>query len=301
MAMAGTFHDSWVLTKTAFRVIWEDKALLAFPAIAAAAYIGILIVFGAGLFTLFVFQPLSGGPFVLAVAVLVITMYILLWVNGVYFTAALVGAATLKLNGHQATVMDGLRIASTHWKKILLWAIISGIVGLAIQAISSRVRGIGGLIIQVAAEATWGLMTYFIMPVLLYENLGAWGSLKRSASLYIHNFGRTFVSNLALGLVLALPMVGAFFLGIYGLYLMSSVSVILGFLVLGTAVAVFLFVALMGAAAEGVLTAALYRFATTGKMMEDLVSPQHVQMFQGNVVSQQRYVAAPLPSSQPLP
>ena len=298
--MAGTFRDSWTLTKTAFRVIREDTALLAFPALAAAAFLGILVMLGGGILTLFLFQPITGTPFYVTMIILVIVMYVLLWFNGVYFTAALVGAATMKLNGQQATVRDGLAIASAHWKKLFAWAIISGVVGLLIQAISSRVRGIGGMIIGIAAGATWSLATYFIIPVLLYEQDGAWGSLKRSATLYIHNFGRNFVSNLALGVIVALPTIGAIFLGVYGLILLFSGSMALGVLLISIAAAVFVFMLLLGGAAEGVLTAALYRFATTGKLTEDLVSPQHVQMYPGPIARQARMTSRPLPSSGPL-
>ncbi|MCL5984462.1 MAG: DUF6159 family protein [Candidatus Thermoplasmatota archaeon] len=237
--MAGTFRDSWNLTKTAFRVIREDKALLAFPAIAAAAYIAILVMFLGGIFALYVFQPLTGNLQLAVIAVLVIMMYVLLWFNGTYFTAALIGAAMLKLEGKQPTLADGLEIAAKHWKKLFVWAVISGIVGLAIQAISSRVRGLGGLILGIAAGATWTIATYFIIPVLIFEDQRAWPSLKRSASLYLNNFGRTFVSNLVLGLLVALPLIGAVILGIYGMFLLISGSFFLGIALIAVAIVIF--------------------------------------------------------------
>jgi hypothetical protein len=286
----GTFGDSWKLTKTAFRLIKEDKALLAFPAVAAAALLGILIMFIAGIFALYVYQPISGNALDLIVAVMAIVLYFLLWFVSAYFTAALVGAASLKLNGGQPRLADGLAIAKAHWVKILMWALIAGTVGLIIQAISSRFKGIGGMIIGLAATATWSLATYFIMPVILFENLGAWGSLKRSASLYIHNFGRSFLSNIALAVIMGLAIFGAIIIGIVGLVLIFSGPVYVGVALVIVAVVLVVLFMLIATAAEAILTAALYRYATTGKIEEDLVNPGYINATPTT--------GRPLPSSQ---
>jgi hypothetical protein len=286
----GTFGDSWRLTKTSFRMIKEDKALLAFPAVAAGALLGILIMFAAGFFTLIFYQPIAGNALYAILAVMAIAMYFILWFVGLYFLAALIGAATLKLNGGNPKLADGLAIAKAHWKKILMWALIAGTVGLIIQAVSSRIKGIGGMIIGLAAQATWGLATYFILPVLIYEDLSAWGSLKRSASLYIHNFGRSFLSNIALAIIMGVAIFGAIILGVVGVYLLFSGLVIVGAALIIVAIALAVLLVLIATAAEGILTAALYRYATTGKIDEDLVNPAFVNATPNT--------GRPLPSSQ---
>ncbi len=204
-------------------------------------------------------------------ALLFIALYFAISFISVYTTAALVGAATLKLNGQQPTAADGWRIARARIGRLLVWSFLTASVGLAIQIISSRVRGIGGILIGAVGGATWGVVTYFMIPVLVYEDLSAWKSLSRSARLYISNFGRSIVSNLVLGLLIGAGIVVAVILGIAGIFVLFGGSTVLGLVLIVVAIAVAAVVLLLGETAEGVLQAALYRYATTGKIDPDLL------------------------------
>jgi hypothetical protein len=277
--MAGTFSDSWRLTKTSFRLIWEDTALLVFPLVAGLSSLALLVLFGVG--TLVIAPAiLVGGSLENSYAIVGIALFVVAYFGTtfvtVYTTAALVGAATLKLNGQQPTASDGWRIARAHLGRLALWALFSATVGLVIQLIASRFRGIIGLVISAAAGITWTVVTYFMVPVLLYEHQGPIASLSRSARLFSGTFGRSLVSNLALGLIIGAGLVAAIVLGVVGLFLLFGGSVLVGVLVVIAALAVAIFVLLVGATAEGILRAALYRYATTGKIDRDLIPPAYL-------------------------
>jgi hypothetical protein len=277
--MPGTFSDSWELTKTSFRLLREDRALLVFPVVAGLSILGVLALLFLGFFGLLL--PLAAaqggitGPIAALGLVLFLLAYFAMVLLSVYCTAALVGAATVKLAGQQATAADGWRIARRRLRRLLLWALVTGTVGLAIQAISSRVRGLGGFVIGAVGGATWAVATYFMIPVLLYEEQGAWSGLRRSAQLFSSNFGRSFVSNLVVGLIVGAGIVAAVFLGVAGLFLIATSAVLLGIGLVVIGIAIGVLVALVGAAAEGILRAALYRYATTGKVDPDLVPPSY--------------------------
>jgi Family of unknown function (DUF6159) len=277
--MPGTFSDSWKLTKTSFRLLREDRALLVFPVVAGLSILGVLALLFLGFFGLLL--PLAAaqggitGPIAALGLVLFLLAYFAMVLLSVYCTAALVGAATVKLAGQQATAADGWRIARRRLRRLLLWALVTGTVGLAIQAISSRVRGLGGFVIGAVGGATWAVATYFMIPVLLYEEQGAWSGLRRSAQLFTSNFGRSFVSNLVVGLIVGAGIVAAVFLGVAGLFLIATSAVLLGIGLVVIGIAIGVLVALVGAAAEGILRAALYRYATTGKVDPDLVPPSY--------------------------
>jgi hypothetical protein len=277
--MPGTFSDSWKLTKTSFRLLREDRALLVFPVVAGLSILGVLALLFLGFFGLLL--PLAAaqggitGPIAALGLVLFLLAYFAMVLLSVYCTAALVGAATVKLAGQQATAADGWRIARRRLRRLLLWALVTGTVGLAIQAISSRVRGLGGFVIGAVGGATWAVATYFMIPVLLYEEQGAWSGLRRSAQLFSSNFGRSFVSNLVVGLIVGAGIVAAVFLGVAGLFLIATSAVLLGIGLVVIGIAIGVLVALVGAAAEGILRAALYRYATTGKVDPDLVPPSY--------------------------
>ncbi len=271
--MPGTFSDSWKLTKTAFGLIRQDRALLVFPLVAGLAILGVLALLALGMFFL-ILPSLTGGTVSDAYEALAVVLFLVAYFGmtflGVYGTAALIGAATLKLNGQQPTTADGWRIARQHLGALLAWSAITATVGLLIQAVSSRVRGIGGLVIAGVGGATWAVVTYFILPVILYEHQGAWASLSRSGKLFISNFGRSLFSNLAVGLIVGAGIFLAFILLIVG-WVLTATSLYLGIGVIVAALAIGAILVLIGSAAEGILRAALYRYATTGKIDPDLL------------------------------
>jgi hypothetical protein len=289
--MPGTFADSWKLTKTSFRLIAEDRALLVYPVVAGVSIVGVFALFLLG--ALVLLPGISSGGNSAQVAdllgfLLFVGVYFLATFVSVYCTAALIGAATLKLNGQQPTAADGWRVARSRLPQLLAWAVITATVGLIIQLIASRVRGIGGMLIAGVGGASWSLIAYFAIPVVMYEDQGAWASLKRSGHLFIATFGRSLVTNFVLGLILAAGIVGAVLLGIVGLFLWAGGSVALGVILIVAAVVLAVVVALLGAAAEGVLRAALYRYAITGKIDPDLLPAAY-------------QTGAPRPYGAPLP
>lgn len=271
--MPGTFSDSWKLTKTAFGLIREDRALLIFPLVAGLSILGVLGLLALGMFWL-ILPPLASGTLSNAYAALGVALFLLAYFAmaflSIYCTAALVGAATLKLNGQQPTAADGWRVARSRVGRLLAWAILSATVGLLIQAISSRVRGVGGVLIAGIGGASWAVVTYFIIPVIIYEDQGAWRSLSRSGKLFISTFGRSIVSNVVVGLIIAAGLFAGVVLVVVGALLLgTSLYLGIGVIVLGLAIGAV--VVLVGSAAEGILRAALYRYATTGKIVPDLL------------------------------
>jgi hypothetical protein len=272
--MAGTFSDSWKLTKTAFGLIRQDRALLVFPLVAGVAIIGVLALFVLGILWTLPFLLSGGGSATTYEAIalgMFLAMYFVCSFISIYATAALVGAATLKLNGEQPTAADGWRIARAQLGKLLVWSLITATVGLVIQAVSRRLGGLVGVVAGAVGGATWAVVTYFMIPVLLYENDGAWTTIQRSAKLFISTFGRSIVSNLVVGLIVAAGVIVAVVLAVAGAFLYVGGSVVLGVVLIGLALAVGAIFVLIGAAAEGILRAALYRYATTGKIDPDLL------------------------------
>jgi hypothetical protein len=267
-----TFADSWRLTKTSFRVIWEDKALLVLPALGGLILLGVLALVALPFLVLGGFAWLSSalapgnGAVLAAVIALAVVVYFGLLFVGNFFTAALMGAAKLKLDGGHPTVADGLRMARAKVIRILLWSIVAGTVGLAIQAIARRLGPLGGFLFRILAGATWGIATYFVLPTILFEDLGAWASLKRSASLFGQTFGKTIISNLVVGLIAAGLFVVGFVLLVAGIVLAFSGAVVAGAALAVLGVAVLIFTVVLIAAVSGVLRVALYRYATTGQI-----------------------------------
>src|ERR671919_2452885 len=135
--------------------------------------------------------------------------YFVAYFIGIFFNAAVVGAATIRLQGGDPTVGDGLRLAASKLGKIAGWAAISATVGLILRSLEERFGFLGDLIVGLIG-VVWGAVTFFVVPVLLYEPVGAVEGIKRSASIFKQRWGETFVGAGAIGLamfVLAIPLI----------------------------------------------------------------------------------------------
>src|SRR6266571_1718145 len=176
----------------------------------------------------------------------------------IYFNAAVMGAAMIRLSGGDPTISDGLKVARENIKRIAGWALVTATVGLILRAIAQRFGFIGRIIAGIAGAA-WGIVTYLVVPVLIFEKIGPWAAVKRSGSLLRQTWGEAAGGYLTLG-------------GIFVLLALPALLVIL----LGLVV-YWLILGLVGSAAQSILVTALYRYATTGELgfglPRDLVAP----------------------------
>jgi hypothetical protein len=264
----GRIGRGWQLTKMSLRVIREDKEILIFPVLSGLFTILILASFIGGVFFTGGFDTLENGSTNWLMYVLVFLFYLVSFFITIFFNAAIIGCATIRMNGGNPTVSDGLRIAGKNVGKIFMWALVAATVGMIIRIIQERVGLIGKLIMG-ALGVAWTIVTYFVVPVLIYEGFGPWGSVKRSASILKSTWGEALVGNIGMGAIfflLSLP-------GIFGLFLGIAAIVTWGVWI-GIAIMVVCFVyllvlAIIGSAAKTILLAALYRYATTGKVSEE--------------------------------
>ncbi len=189
--------------------------------------------------------------------VLAFGFYFVTYFISIYFNAAVIGAAMKRLEGGDPTVGDGLRAANSKLGKIAAWAAVAATVGLILRSLEER-AGIFGRIALALVGAAWSAVTFFVVPVLLFEPVGVGQGLKRSAQLFKQRWGEQFTGTVGIGLamfLIAIPIVAvALALGAVTPWLGIAVGVLgLGLL------------AAVGSALSGVFNAALYRFATTGE------------------------------------
>ncbi|HEX9907414.1 MAG TPA: DUF6159 family protein [Thermoplasmata archaeon] len=264
----GRMARGWQLTKMSLRVIRKDKEILVFPVLSGLITIMILGSFFVGvLFTAGV-SGFEDATSEWLFYVYWIAFYFVAFFVSIFFNVCIIGCATIRMNGGDPTVMDGLRIAKENLGRILVWALFAATVGLVIRAIQNKVGFIGKLIMGGIGVA-WTIVTYFVVPVLVYEHLGPLASVKRSVSILKTTWGEALVGNLGVGLIFGLasiPGILLIFVGITGLFTWGLAA---GITILAVAIVYLLIVAVIASAAETVLVAALYRFATTGKVSEE--------------------------------
>lgn len=258
------FSRSWALIKASASVLQKDKELMVFPAVSSVA--AILV---AGSFLLPLFLMVQGNPdafkegeelspvwYVWAFAFYMSQYFVIF-----FFNTALVGAASIRLEGGDPTVADGLRIAWSKIGTILGYAAIAATVGMILRAIEERAGWIGKWVAGLLGAA-WTVATFMVVPVLVHKHIGPLDAVKESALLLKKTWGENLIGQGGVGLIFGLLQVGLWML--VGFLAVASAStksiglvatiVIVGFLC-------SLILALLQAALSGIYAAALYRYA----------------------------------------
>ncbi len=248
----GRFARGRRIAKLCWEVLQSDRSLLMLPVLAFISFIIMVLVFAFPL----VLSSLVGSVNPVLAFIIVVAIYIGSAFISSFFGAAMIGAATLRLSGQQATASDGMRIAWSHAGKLFIWSIIAATVGVLIRSIEERM-GIVGRIVGLVIGLAWAISTTFIIPVLLYEQSGVLTSFKRSAIIIKQRWGESLAAGVSIGFTLFLWTL----LGIA-----VSVALFFVFPLLGIAVALLTLGAatIFSSALGGIYRAALFQYATTG-------------------------------------
>ena len=181
-----------------------------------------------------------------------------------YFNSALVGAAMIRLDGGDPTVSDGLRIANSKLGPILGYAAIAATVGIVLRMIEERLGVVGRWVVGLLGVA-FTLATFLVVPLLVSRNIGPVDAVKESATLLKKTWGENIIGSAGMGLVFGLMYFVLIALGVATVVGLSQIQgALLAVTVAVVCVAAFILLALIQAALQGVYSAALFRFATTG-------------------------------------
>src|SRR5712692_9843459 len=250
----------WKLTKVSLSILRKEKGLIVLPFLSLLTTGITWLVFFLGLF-LFFTAPSDVFGFWLFYVGLAVVYFVTFFVS-IYFNAAVMGAAMIRLNGGDPTITDGLKVARANLGRIAGWALVTATVGLILRAIAERF-GFIGKIIAGAIGAAWGIVTYLVVPVLIFEKIGPWAAVKRSGSLLRQTWSEAAGGYFSLGAIIVLLALPALLAPLLGFALGGVVGLVIG---LGIAVVYWLILGLVGSAAQSILVTALYRYATTGKL-----------------------------------
>lgn len=287
----GRLANSWNVFKQSLAVLKHDKELLLLPIMAGLASLLMFLSFVFPAYTAGLLERAASGTDQNAeytVYGLMLALYLILSFITIYFQSALMFGADERLGGGDPTLGSALRGANKRLGKIFVWSLFSATVSLLIQMIEQALRRAGN---QIAASilgtilgTAWTFLTFFVIPVVVFENKGPFPALKRSGSLFKQRWGESLVGHYGIGAVMGLFT----FLSVLGIgfvvFLTASINaaVTLGVLIIGVLWLVFL--AVLGSALSGVYKVALYRFATKGEIVpyfspdaiQNAYSPTHV-------------------------
>ena len=259
---------SWKLVGHSWKILLEDRHLLLFPAISGlatlvtlASFLVPIIVAASG------HEPSQGHghesvpPWLYAVGFL---FYMLTFFIAYYFNVAVMHCAAMRMDGRAPTLSDGFRGANSHALDILGWAAISATVGIILRTVEQRLGLIGRIVIGLVGCA-WTVVTYFAVPVLVFERVSAGDAVRRSAQLLKSTWGDAIIANtntnVVFGLLSLLGLV-PIAAGLYSASVGAPPAMAAGMCSL--AVFYWLFLGVVSSALRSIFQVALYRYATTG-------------------------------------
>jgi hypothetical protein len=261
----GRFARSWALVRLCWRVLQQDKELIVFPLVSTIAVLIVTASFVIpGFFTGF-WQSISENGAGVGLYVLIVLFYLVVYLVIIFFNAALVSAAIVRLEGGDPTLGDGLRGAWSHLGAILGYAAIAATVGLVLQVLRER-GGIAGAIVAALGGMAWNIITFLVIPVLVVEGVGPVTAIKRSAGMLKKTWGEQIIGSAGIGLVFGLLGLAVGVVGVaLGVLAIGAGIVALGIAVFAVAVIAILVISLLGATLHGIYSAAVYEYAVGGE------------------------------------
>lgn len=202
------FSRSWMITKLSFAVINKDRELLAFALLSFvfSTAFAIAMIFPS------VLPALVDGNFsresleVYQYAIVFLTYFGLAFI-ATFFNVCVVYTTKVRFEGGNATFGESFKFALSRIGVIVQWSLLSATVGLLLRLLhnlASRLGKIGEIVAHIVIGLigmAWSIVTIFVVPVLVYENVGPIDAIKKSAAAIKKTWGESLIRAIGLGLV----------------------------------------------------------------------------------------------------
>lgn len=243
------------LARGSIDVLRDHPHLLWFPFVGGLAG----IAFFATLFGSVVFLTDVEGSPVLYAALFV--AYVGETFLASFFTAALMSSTRRAFRGETPTLREGLAAAWRHRWQLLAWAVVAAIVGVIIRAIEES-SDVAGDVVAALFGIAWAVVTYFVVPVVVFEDTSIRGMFTRSGGLVKEVWGESLGAETGVGIVTFLLVLGGLAVG--GLaYLVLPTGTTAGLVVvIAIAAVAVIAAAVIGETLSGIAKTAVYVYAT---------------------------------------
>jgi len=246
----GRLKTGFTLARRSATALRDHPKLVLFPVLAGSAslaYLGVLWT------TLLSFSGDANALTLVALA----CFYVGSTFIASFSTAGLMYCSRQAFAGESPRIRDGLRAASRNLAPLLAWSIVSALVGMLLRILEENDTPLS-LVTAAVFSVAWSVMTFFVVPVIVFEDVGVVGMFARSKEIVVETWGESMgaiggvgVVTIALGFAGAIP-------GFLILWAVPESAGILGFFALIVAVLVAM---LIGQALTGVAKTALYLYA----------------------------------------
>src|SRR5262245_11034406 len=132
------FTRTWSMMSASWQILKQDKEIVLLPLFSGICCLLMMASFALPLFFTDIWHNVSSDPKGTGAIAAYTGMFLFYCSNYfviIYFQAAVVACASMRINGHDPTVRDGLRAAGARLPLIIGWAVLSATVGLILRII----------------------------------------------------------------------------------------------------------------------------------------------------------------------
>jgi len=193
--------NGWTISQNSFAVLKENRQLIIFPILSAISMIlvissFVIVIMGAAGWDTQVIKEQSR-----VVNYLILFGYYLVnYTVIVFFNTALVHCTHLYFNGEEVTVRKGFQFALSRMGPILSWSVFAATVGTLLRVLQDSLGRIGKFITSLIG-IVWSIATFFVVPVIAYENLGPLAAFRRSSELVREKWGEGLGATFSFGII----------------------------------------------------------------------------------------------------
>lgn len=252
MSFIDRLSNGWKISMTSFKVLKANKQLVIFPILSGISLLLILgsfvtiLLAGVGWDTDAIQESSRGMDYLFIFLYYLVNYFIV-----VFFNMALVHCTHLYFKGEEVTIEKGIRFSMSRIGAIFAWSMFAATVGMILRLLAENLGSLGKILIGLIG-IVWSVATFFVVPVIAYENLGPVDAFKRSAQMMKEKWGERIGAGFSFGLVsfIATLVVGG------GLFVIGAVfNVIVGIFL---AVLGVLLVAAVMSAVKTIFISAVY-------------------------------------------
>jgi hypothetical protein len=250
------FSAGWQIAQNSFKVLKANRQLIIFPILSGVAMLLIMgsfftVVFGmAGWEVDNVSKPNSIGSYIGIFAYYIVNYFVI-----VFFNMALIHCSALYFKGEEVTIRKGIDFSMSRIGTIFAWAVFAGSVGAILKIIQENVGTLGKIITGLVG-IVWGVATFFVVPIIAYENLGPIDALKRSTKMMKEKWGEGIGAGFSFGLI---QLAGLIVIGLVAYLVGISVHVFAGIAIFVIGI---LAMATILSAARSIFLSAIYHEVT---------------------------------------
>lgn len=217
--------NGWKICELSLKVLQSNKKLIIFPIISGIALFVILTSFfiGIGAALGWHFEQLNQSDNNVMRYLVTFVVYLVSYTVVIFFNIALMHCVKLYFEDKEVSLSIGLKYSVSRLGYIISWAAFAATVGLILKIIQDNVGKLGKILVGILGIA-WGVSTFFVVPIVAYEDKSPWNALKESIQMMKKLWGESLTAGFSFGILQLCAFILLLVLGV----LLSLISIYAG-------------------------------------------------------------------------